>query len=182
MGPTTYRYRLPETCFDACCGNEHTKRAYLEACTEIFNHDNIQCIDVCRGTPGGAIITTRSTNPNHQEIVSNKLFELEHILGHSVANAHYYDNGSSENIEAVDPTEFRKFESHYCKHETKYYHDFETIREAQDKCLKEDCFGVHVQDGAEEKGNICLCKGDRGKDIWLESIGEGKSYVFVKLP
>jgi len=84
---TTHRYRLPETDFDDCCGGEEKKRTYLEACTEKFKDDDIQCISVTRGS---AIITTQSTNTNHKEIVTKKLGELTSILNHSVKGAYYY--------------------------------------------------------------------------------------------
>jgi len=97
---TTHRYRLPHTNFDDCCGGEEKKRTYLEACTEKFKDDDIQCIFVTRGS---AIITTQSTNPNHKEIVTKKLGELTSILNHSVKEAYYY--GEKEEKEEKEKKE-----------------------------------------------------------------------------
>jgi len=97
---TTHRYRLPHTNFDDCCGGEEKKRTYLEACTEKFKDDDIQCIFVTRGS---AIITTQSTNPNHKEIVNKKLGELTSILNHSVKEAYY--NGEKEEKEEKEKKE-----------------------------------------------------------------------------
>jgi len=100
-GPyTTHKYRFPETNFDDCCVEPENKRAYLEACSQLFKNDKIKCTNVIRGS---AIITTESTNPKHEKIILNTFSKLKHIHNHSALNGHYY--GEKEEKERNKKTE-----------------------------------------------------------------------------
>jgi len=83
---TIYGYRFPKTDFDKCCGDEGKKRTYLEACKHEFIEDDIDCVEVIRGS---TIIITKSENPNHKEIICEKFPKMKFLNNFSTRDGHY---------------------------------------------------------------------------------------------
>ena len=82
----THGYRFPNTSFDDCCANRKNRRTYLEACNNILKKDDIECVEVIRGS---AIIITKSANPDHKNIICDKFAKIKNLNKHSTEKGYH---------------------------------------------------------------------------------------------
>jgi len=86
----TLKWRFPEADFDICCSTIDTKQHYLKTCNEIFNSENIECVDASKGS---IILTLKSTRIDFVKSVRYVLSKINHIDGQSTEKNHKYKDG-----------------------------------------------------------------------------------------